>query len=104
MNSERAAFDRWYDPYYLGDHSEKDAVTRAYAWAGWQAASATKVDRWQPIESAPKDGTRVLVWDGEEWLARWQAYNGGYWDADEYISENPTHWMPLPAPPLENKE
>ena len=76
---------------------------------------------WQPIETAPRDGTWILLMGGEivygwhspsvppmvvgqytthlngqevepHWQFAW--YDGGYYG--EY--ENPTHWMPLPAP------
>lgn len=71
---------------------------------------------WQPIETAPKDGSYVLVYPGI-WtgvscsVARW---NEGkckktprpYWDRlDSYGSilrnrqYKPTHWQPLPEPP-----
>lgn len=59
-------------------------------------------DEWQPIESAPKDGTYVVVYrpnlgrraicveqfDGTIWCA-----GDGFWPGE------PTHWMPLPALP-----
>lgn len=84
---------------------------------------------WQPIETAPKNGTPVLVWapnsrgDAEGWFRRAQlgcaiaSYSGifgGGWYGDlvrfEYgwestgsytvdIRLEPTHWMPLPGPP-----
>jgi len=65
---------------------------------------------WRPIETAPKDGTEVLVlavyddgppayavaaWDGEEWRDVGDIGWGGMHGEDN----QPTHWMPLPAPP-----
>jgi hypothetical protein len=84
---------------------------------------------WQPIETAPKDGTVILLaggtW-GDDLLdldgapqvgaARWvmpfrkdrypsywgvAVLEGGYSAA---VYENPTHWMPLPAPPEMEKQ
>ncbi len=67
------------------------------------------MDRWQPINTAPRDGRTVLVylpagagpptrqdvvavfWDpGSGWAT---AYSGACLDAE------PTYWMPLPDPP-----
>ena len=72
---------------------------------------------WQPIETAPKDGTEILVWAGSCVVVSWRRLNGiGYpreaWrlvhgayssgDEGDWSNEveHPTHWMPLPAPPL----
>ena len=84
---------------------------------------------WQLIETAPKDGTAVLVWDAYEgavtvgWVvAKYFANDGlsvGRMTTDLYNSglmgwvcavpdlagfyfklRNPTHWMPLPDSPL----
>jgi hypothetical protein len=63
---------------------------------------------WRPIETAPKDQTRILVSKvgGDVRTASWasKAYGGGWWDDDFPLetssrSRNPTHWMPLPEPP-----
>lgn len=77
-----------------------------------------KVLRWKPIETAPRDGTVVLLRGGKttedfytrngderyqdrpvtaffrdgDWLL---CFWGGAW-RDGY--DNPTHWMPLPSP------
>jgi hypothetical protein len=59
---------------------------------------------WQPIETAPKDGTRVMVFCPDRGVmeARFnQTY--GRW-GDPVYSEwdcEPTHWMPLPPAPEE---
>ena len=63
---------------------------------------------WQPIATAPKDGTDILAYspkapnpktrttwwrraeDGKGFIG-WGEFNESYWPA--------THWMPLPAPP-----
>lgn len=55
---------------------------------------------WMPIESAPKDGTDVLLWCGWAMTGLW--HKGEWYTAD---SVDPiymvTHWMPLPDPPKE---
>lgn len=82
------------------------------------------VMKWQPIETAPRDGTAVLVmrdiWPGTksgraeecnghntyvaEWWAdehdgagAWICYMNAFHESECPIE--PTHWMPLPAPP-----
>ena len=63
---------------------------------------------WQPIETAPKNGTTILVYgswypDGE-WkdlaFATWLA-GEEMWTFDGDLMLGMTHWMPLPEPPRE---
>lgn len=67
---------------------------------------------WLPIETAPQDGTAILVWDpGVETMliASWGKHNhvplyGWVYGADVIGGEEvdgcePSHWMPLPEPP-----
>lgn len=68
------------------------------------------IPRWQPIETAPKDGTEIMgycaglrmfgLMSYEAWESAgvrqgmWATNDGGY-------QRSPTHWMPLPAAPKE---
>lgn len=65
---------------------------------------------WQPIETAPKDGTRILIFNGNTLSAYWYKFvskQGGSWQLTEAggyagdgdLSSEPTHWMPLPEAP-----
>jgi hypothetical protein len=72
---------------------------------------------WMPIETAPKDGTRIIMADASDvemgvWVnamtipSKRREIPAG-WEDDRYVSaqvfepsgKQPTHWMPLPAPP-----
>jgi hypothetical protein len=72
---------------------------------------------WQAIETAPKDGTAILVYgpgllreiDGNcavaRWLVRefsaipWWTVSDGKFGPYDLRGPSPTHWMPLPPPP-----
>lgn len=71
---------------------------------------------WQPIETAPKDGTAVIVYGGNDEANGKLQVGQGFWDSYvcmvsgtmmRWCWENgavpcdpqPTHWMPLPKPP-----
>ena len=62
---------------------------------------------WRRIATAPRDGTPVLTYhpdSGEPRIALSQWRFGGWFDfwseVGAAIDAEPTHWMPLPAPPL----
>jgi len=75
------------------------------------------VSEWQPIDTAPKDGTVILVFLLNFWTiscrittAAWssteslRATGDGEWLVDapaHHPPLTPTHWMPLPPPPAE---
>lgn len=62
---------------------------------------------WQSIETAPKDGTEVWAFNGEQVRMKWIEGDGyGLWIyADELLADvcpdpqQPTYYMPLPEPP-----
>ena len=68
-------------------------------------------DEWQPIETAPKDGEYILVYNScGVTEVTWRTeelgvpFDGFYVDAmnDEFYplrGDEPTHWRPMPAPP-----
>lgn len=53
-------------------------------------------------DELPKKKGDYLIYntDGLVWIY-W--YNDGWYDSDCCISDNVTHWMPLPEPPEEEK-
>ena len=63
------------------------------------------MSEWQPIETAPRGGSdnAFLGWDGIIVDKAWEGWTEEddkpvYVRAD-WVSWEPTHWMPLPDPP-----
>lgn len=63
---------------------------------------------WQPIETAPKDGTEILVCalnggKGPGMFVAIVCYFAGEWTTDKYSEDGaiwpPIYWMKPPAPP-----
>lgn len=72
---------------------------------------------WQPIETAPKDGTVILGWRYYAVAMKWTGHHGYPWEAihldgvcelmgNGFVSDDNalTHWMPLPDPPRSSDE
>lgn len=91
------------------------------------------MSEWQPIETAPKDGTAILIWqpdgaknwympreslpdggiytlederllwfdDGRYAIGYWRPWGG--WGNRNSSTVEPTHWMPLPTPPEQER-
>lgn len=90
---------------FLTVQEEADELIAAYEAAGWH-----------PIETAPRDGTIILMAGPCNEIGTVR-YNNGLWiyTADGYLAiesesdfgtdyrefDVPTHWRPLPAPPKE---
>ena len=105
-------------------HDSDCAIHNAPAYeAGKCDCSRLGMTGWQPISTAPKDGTMVLLAeiDPDEPETLWDKYGHidiGCWERSErdpaftvegWASnygriDDPTHWMPLPAPPDKQPE
>lgn len=84
--------------------------------AGFVAALRTVLDalpEWNPIESAPRDGTRIDIWVPREGRLVNCWHQNGLWlfdssiiddDTPGVVYEAPTHWMPIPPPPEEQQK
>ncbi len=60
------------------------------------------MSEWQPIETAPKDGTVVLLYCGGKEVVSARHYANDCWTPEHDMAQGvtwATHWMPLPAPP-----
>jgi hypothetical protein len=58
-----------------------------------------KTKKWQPIETAPKDGTWLLLLMSDSSVPVVGSFWGRWYYADDFELDNVTHWMPLPDPP-----
>jgi len=56
-------------------------------------------DGWLPIESAPRDGTRILVWAGGNQFVAYYHRSRSDWFIVANVPVSATHWRPLPTPP-----
>jgi hypothetical protein len=69
--------------------------------------------KWKPIETAPRDGTPILVCYAPQYTSngflpvavRWRSFHPNakgkelFRDSSGTKVEHVTHWMPLPEPP-----
>lgn len=132
-----AAFDTWNSMRVAeGGINQRSIIARALM-AEREAATKRERERagWQPIETAPKDGTEIILFcpQGDGTAGKTYRVTSGQWcdepggtteyrgldgsylgqdDSDGFcgwlswdggFSEDtmmPTHWMPLPAPPV----
>lgn len=62
------------------------------------AGALRDAERWQPIESAPRDGRAVILahMGGKPYIGKWCHDT---WADERGLSRGPSHWRPLPAPP-----
>jgi hypothetical protein len=101
----------WYENNGAGCrliHSGGDAHRAALAADGGNRARALlprlragEQEGWRPIETAPKDGTLILLAKAgdPDWALRCRRWQDTHWRGHD--AEDATHWMPLPAAPSE---
>lgn len=103
-NTEREAIDAW---------NARAPVARELDASG-DAPRAAEAGDWLPIESAPRDGSYILVANSHgAWVAKWHpVYQSGYRPSNPWASmmlnhdhiekpgrfDHPTHWRELTPP------
>jgi len=84
-----------------------DGKTDVVDWIDAHLGAATKpaAPLWQTIDSAPRDGTHILVFCADSGCMAVAYYQHNKWDVTCYggwesePSVYPAHWQPLPQPP-----
>lgn len=109
MTDTQKALEALSRMYGYADDVFDDAAVREDFETIRAALEAKAVDvGWKLIETAPRDGTDVLITDGKDYAVAY--FNGEQWrdvgdigwagiDIDYPDEDQPTHWMPLPKPP-----
>lgn len=97
---------------FIGDQLQSASVDFSWRQQAWivhfsallveQVVAAALLPRWQEIETAPKDGTFIILFlNGNVYRGSWNLSASGVdgWRVGQrWMNEcPPTHWMPLPA-------
>ena len=96
--------------YLRPENNDHRLVTIQHAELA-KAAAQRLVDGWLPIDSAPKDGSEILLLSkpsvdlpADYAVAYWCNEDGEwYWNKPKRFIL-PTHWQPLPTPPTTSEE
>ena len=94
--------------HHRSQHLNRDACIRAIEAAIQERTNSAEIagalrdaERWQPIESAPRDGRAVILahLGGKPYIGKWCHDT---WVDERGLSRGPSHWRPLPAPPTQD--
>lgn len=119
MNNESMPKEIWAGTDKKGSFWLDHNPMEGSRWDDAKYIRADLVPQWQPIETAPKDGTWVLLCNGATDEDREDDDFGkilrsrpvtAFWDKGDWVFSHwdgawrscyscPTHWMPLPQPP-----
>lgn len=99
---------------FLGESVAPEEVSKVVAALNAHHPKASEPG-WMPIESAPKDSSRILVYLPTSnrpvqevwWAIPYEGSTDGWWSTPQgptgrgyvILPESPTHWQPLPAAP-----
>lgn len=114
--SDEALNQAWNQGYYAHAGNSKQEWSHEDEVKRWKvkrdaALQSTPSDAgrdgWQDIETAPRDGTHIWAFNGEQGVMKWIEGDGfSLWVwVDELLSDadpspdQPTHFRPLPQPP-----
>jgi hypothetical protein len=101
-DSVRASFEEWfYSATHRMKYTNKSHPVYLAAKEAFQAGLSA--NKWQPIETAPKDGFHILLYRPEIMFSGyWGGVNSG-WRINApnlpAMYPLPTHWQPLPTKP-----
>lgn len=105
-----ASVDNGPDAWNTRADTSSDAAAMACRWLEAKESLATKdaeiarlngMLEWRTIETAPKDGSDVLTWDGNDRCVLFFSQHGHGWTAgNPKVKYQPTHWMHLPLSPI----
>ena len=111
--AESAGDVAWEKIEPLYQEGYRDEARAALTAAAKVRANSEGDGEWQPIETAPKDGSWFLGYRPD--LEAQEAVDIWHWDAeaetdgapgfwinaaDSNLDETPTHWRPMPTPPV----
>lgn len=110
----KAAYDRWNagieDMEPRWDQLEASFLARMIEAHGAALLSLEQsgfmiVEGWKPIETAPENGERILIYHEYEAAPHIVMSDVGWWRiCREHGARPPSGWMPLPSPPQATDE
>jgi hypothetical protein len=114
--------DYFAKPHISTEAGRKKALDEAMQHAfGMLSLGLAQGSGWQPIETAPKDGSTILIVKADAEVpdactahfrnGRWACMTTEDWDASSeevrdfaWYLNDATHWMPRPTPPISSTD